>query len=219
MTSVVGPLGPAGRRTLRRDDLQLPGLPRRQRPVRGPDPLGSLRPLRGCARRAKGSRGRGRDRYRFRARRHRGVCGSAVVRAKPARGRPIAPGSVGQGRRRAGRALHPARADGRQGSYRTGPGQDAVPQAEQRHFPDLPQHHTRRKPPKPPPAWEPALVVARAWTASLAVLQALGAAILSTLVFGWWVIPPLALGACWLRRRYRRPGLVPQLPEPSRDEL
>lgn len=74
-------------------------------------------------------------------------------------------------------------------------------------------------PPKPPPAWEPALVVARAWTASLAVLQALGAAILSTLVFGWWVIPPLALGACWLRRRYRRPGLVPQLPEPSRDEL
>jgi hypothetical protein len=40
-------------------------------------------------------------------------------------------------------------------------------------------------PPKPPPAWDPALVVAKAWTASLAVLQALAAAILSTLVFGW----------------------------------
>ena len=72
--------------------------------------------------------------------------------------------------------------------------------------------------PNPPPAWDPTRVLARAWTASLAVLQALGAAILSTLVFGWWVIPPLALGACWLRRRYRRPGFVPQLPEPSRDE-
>jgi hypothetical protein len=56
-------------------------------------------------------------------------------------------------------------------------------------------------PPKPPPAWDPALVVARAWNASLAVLQALSAAILSTLVFGWWMIPPLALGAWWLRRR------------------
>jgi hypothetical protein len=41
-------------------------------------------------------------------------------------------------------------------------------------------------PPKPPPAWDPALLVAKAWTtASLAVLQALAAAILSTLVFGW----------------------------------
>jgi Domain of unknown function (DUF4349) len=40
-------------------------------------------------------------------------------------------------------------------------------------------------PPKPPPAWDPALVVTKAWTASLAVLQALAAAILSTLVFGW----------------------------------
>jgi hypothetical protein len=56
-------------------------------------------------------------------------------------------------------------------------------------------------PPKPPPAWDPTLVVDRAWNASLAILQALSAAILSTLVFGWWIIPPLAVGAWWLRRR------------------
>jgi Domain of unknown function (DUF4349) len=50
-------------------------------------------------------------------------------------------------------------------------------------------------PPKPPPAWDLALIVAKAWSSSLAVLQTLAAAILSTLVFGWWVILPLALGA------------------------
>jgi hypothetical protein len=44
-------------------------------------------------------------------------------------------------------------------------------------------------PPKPPPAWDPALIVAKAWSSSLAVLQALAVAILSTLVFGWWIIP------------------------------
>jgi uncharacterized protein DUF4349 len=73
-------------------------------------------------------------------------------------------------------------------------------------------------PPKPPPAWDPALIVAIAWNASLAVLQALAAAILSTLVFGWWIIPPLALGAWWLRRKLRRPGFAPQAPEPEGGE-
>jgi hypothetical protein len=67
-------------------------------------------------------------------------------------------------------------------------------------------------PPKPPPAWDPALVVARAWTASVAVLQTLATAILSTLVFGWWLIPLLIAGTLWLRRRLRRSSFVP--PEP-----
>jgi hypothetical protein len=67
-------------------------------------------------------------------------------------------------------------------------------------------------PPKPPPAWDPALVVARAWTASVAVLQTLATAILSTLVFGWWLIPLLIAGTLWLRRRLRRSTFVP--PEP-----
>jgi hypothetical protein len=73
-------------------------------------------------------------------------------------------------------------------------------------------------PPKPPPAWDPGLIVARAWSASLVVLQTLAAAVLSTLVFGWWLIPGLVLGAFWLRRRLSRPGFVPPAPESSQGE-
>jgi len=68
-------------------------------------------------------------------------------------------------------------------------------------------------PPKPPPAWDPTLVVANAWNASLAVLQALSGAVLSTLVFGWWIIPPVVLAAWWFRRRLRRPTFSPQPPK------
>jgi hypothetical protein len=70
-------------------------------------------------------------------------------------------------------------------------------------------------PPKPPSAWDPALVVARAWNASLGVLQGLTAAVLSTLVFGWWIIPPLVLAAWWLRRRLRQGSLTPRPTEPE----
>ena len=73
-------------------------------------------------------------------------------------------------------------------------------------------------PPEPPPTWDPALVVARAWTASLAVLQGLAAAVLTTVVFGWWIIPPLVAAAWTLRRRIRRPGSVPPAPESSQGD-
>jgi Domain of unknown function (DUF4349) len=72
-------------------------------------------------------------------------------------------------------------------------------------------------PPKPPPAWDPALV-ARAWSASLAVLHTLAAAVISTLIFGWWLIPPLVAGALWIRRRLRRGGFAEPVPESPRGE-
>ena len=56
------------------------------------------------------------------------------------------------------------------------------------------------------PAWSPDRVVAQAWDASLGVLQALATAVLSALVFGWWLAPPLVAGFVWWRRRARQPG-------------
>lgn len=67
-------------------------------------------------------------------------------------------------------------------------------------------------PPKPPPAWDPTLVVARAWSASLAVLKTLATAVLSALVFGWWLVPVLIMVTWWLRRRLGRSSFIP--PEP-----
>ncbi|HET7271758.1 MAG TPA: DUF4349 domain-containing protein [Rubrobacter sp.] len=67
-------------------------------------------------------------------------------------------------------------------------------------------------PPKPRPAWDPKLIVARAWSASLAVLQALATVFLSAIVFGWWLVPVLIAGTWWLRRRLRRSSFVQ--PEP-----
>jgi len=58
----------------------------------------------------------------------------------------------------------------------------------------------------PTPAWSAARVVAQAWSASLIVLQALATVILTALVFGWWLIPVLAAGLVWWKRRARGPS-------------
>ncbi len=58
-------------------------------------------------------------------------------------------------------------------------------------------------PTAPPTAWNPARVVAQAWNASLGVLQGLATAVLSAVVFGWWLSPMLVAGFVWWRRRNR----------------
>lgn len=65
-------------------------------------------------------------------------------------------------------------------------------------------------PAKPDSGWQPARVVAEAWDASLAVLQAAGTAIIAILVFGWVWIPALLLGFFFWKRR-SQPS--PQPPE------
>ena len=62
------------------------------------------------------------------------------------------------------------------------------------------------RPAPSPPAWSPSRVVAQAWNASLAVLQVLATAVLSALVFGWWLAPVLILGFVLWRRHTRRPA-------------
>ena len=62
------------------------------------------------------------------------------------------------------------------------------------------------RPAPSPPDWSPIRVVAQAWEASLAVLQALATVVLSALVFGWWLTPALVAGLVWWRRRARDPG-------------
>lgn len=58
--------------------------------------------------------------------------------------------------------------------------------------------------PKPvDPAWQPSRVAADAWEASLAVLQGAATAIITVLVFGWWFVPILVMGAVlWKRHRW-----------------
>jgi len=51
------------------------------------------------------------------------------------------------------------------------------------------------------PAWDPSSVAAHAWNASLGILQAIATALISALVFGWWLAPLLAGGLLWWRRR------------------
>lgn len=56
-------------------------------------------------------------------------------------------------------------------------------------------------------AWDPGGVAARAWSASLGVLQTLASAVISTVVFGWW-LAPMMIGAAvyWRHRRNRSPA-------------
>jgi hypothetical protein len=68
-------------------------------------------------------------------------------------------------------------------------------------------------PPPPQPSWDPGDTVARAWGASLSVLQVMATAIISGLVFGWWLAPVLLGGFLWWRRRNR--GSRPAATEPS----
>jgi hypothetical protein len=58
-------------------------------------------------------------------------------------------------------------------------------------------------PPPRPPDWSPARVVAQSWDASLDVLQTIATAIISAVVFGWWLVPALVVGLVWWRRRAR----------------
>ena len=52
----------------------------------------------------------------------------------------------------------------------------------------------------PQPAWSPSSVAARAWGASLGVLQAAATAFISAVVFCWWLAPPAAVGLLLWRR-------------------
>lgn len=62
------------------------------------------------------------------------------------------------------------------------------------------------KPAESPPAWNPALVATRAWNSSLRVLQGLANAVISALVFGWWLVPVLVAAVAGWRRWNRSPS-------------
>ena len=69
-------------------------------------------------------------------------------------------------------------------------------------------------PPPPRPAWDPGGVAARAWAASLSILQAIATALISAIVFGWWLVPLLVGGLLWWWWRRNR-GPRPPATEPS----
>ena len=56
------------------------------------------------------------------------------------------------------------------------------------------------------PALEPARAVSTAWNASLAFLGTVAGAVLSVVVFGWWLAPALVGAAIFWRRRTRQTG-------------
>lgn len=65
---------------------------------------------------------------------------------------------------------------------------------------------------KPEPGWSALAVATRAWEASLAVLQAIATALISAVVFGWWLVPALVAGLVWWRRRNRPSPPAPEAP-------
>lgn len=62
--------------------------------------------------------------------------------------------------------------------------------------------HLQPIPHAPPPqkTWSPSTVAARAWDASLGVLQAAATAFITAAVFCWWLVPPAAVGLLLWRR-------------------
>jgi len=58
-------------------------------------------------------------------------------------------------------------------------------------------------PPPPRLSWDPGSIAARAWSASLGVLQAIATAFISAIVFGWWLAPVFVGGLLWWKRRNR----------------
>jgi hypothetical protein len=68
-------------------------------------------------------------------------------------------------------------------------------------------------PPPPQPSWDPGSIAARAWHASLGVLQAIATALISAIIFGWWLAPALVGGLLWWRRKNR--GSQPAATETS----
>lgn len=59
----------------------------------------------------------------------------------------------------------------------------------------------------PEQAWSPSPVAARAWDASLLVLQTAATAFISAVVFCWWLVPAVFAGfVLWRRHRATRPA-------------
>lgn len=55
-------------------------------------------------------------------------------------------------------------------------------------------------------AWEPARAVSTAWNASLNFLGTAAGAVISVVVFGWWLAPAFVAAGVWWTRRSRHPG-------------
>lgn len=71
----------------------------------------------------------------------------------------------------------------------------------------LPAPQTANPKPNPAATWSAFDVAARAWNASLRMLQVVATVVISILVFGWWLLPALLAVLVWWRRggRARRP--------------